>query len=350
MSGVNYSLGAGKPLINREQSYVLDRKLLTVHSEDRDVSKWPNANEFEIVLPQQLLNVQSLRLVEIEVPTKINNISNLNQNNQFFFRYNGGNSLLITVPDGLYTETGLASEIQRLMRIAGGNTDIVVTFTPLSVTSSKSFFNFTTDVINTCILEFSKCPPYSCTSSVPPFSVSTENKIFANTFNWGLAYNLGFNKKTYTVNAVNRNISSDFTPNLTPDQCMYMEIEKYNSYDELYSNNQSDFDHNSNSNIKLVNGNNSYTGKVNSAFAKIPLITIAADGHVFESRNIGLQNITHYDPPNERIARLKFKFRFHDGRLLDFASNQFNFTLEFNMLRNEMGKQYNVRIPSTYAL
>ena len=45
---VNYSLGAGKPLISREQNYVLDRKLLTVHSEDRDISKWPNSNEFEI--------------------------------------------------------------------------------------------------------------------------------------------------------------------------------------------------------------------------------------------------------------------------------------------------------------
>ena len=56
MSGVNYSLGAGKPLISREQNYVLDRKLLTVHSEDRDSSKWPNSNEFEIVLDSEKLS------------------------------------------------------------------------------------------------------------------------------------------------------------------------------------------------------------------------------------------------------------------------------------------------------
>ena len=80
MSGVNYSLGAGKPLISREQNYVLDRKLLTIHSEDRDITKWPNANEFEIVLPQQLLNIQSMRLVEIEVPSKLYVFSNLYQN------------------------------------------------------------------------------------------------------------------------------------------------------------------------------------------------------------------------------------------------------------------------------
>ena len=59
-----YTLGSSKPLINREQNYVLDRKLLTVHSEDRDINKWPNSNTFEIMLPEQLLNVQSMRLIQ----------------------------------------------------------------------------------------------------------------------------------------------------------------------------------------------------------------------------------------------------------------------------------------------
>ena len=40
MSNVSYNLGNHKPLINRDQTYVLDRKLITIHSEDRDISKW----------------------------------------------------------------------------------------------------------------------------------------------------------------------------------------------------------------------------------------------------------------------------------------------------------------------
>ena len=40
------SLGMSKPIINREQNYVLDRKLVSIHSEDRDITKWPNSNTF----------------------------------------------------------------------------------------------------------------------------------------------------------------------------------------------------------------------------------------------------------------------------------------------------------------
>jgi len=349
---VNYSLGAGKPLISREQNYVLDRKLLTVHSEDRDVSKWPNANEFEIIMPQQLLNVQSMRLVEIETPftSRLNMFSNLNQNTKLFINYNNTGSKSITIPTGNYSGTTLAAAINTQLT-ASISADIVCTFTPniTDTTIGTGTFSFKSTT-NPYTLDFSACPIYSCLRTVPPFMVQTENIIFGNTFNWGLPYILGFSKKQYTGVATVK-LDADTTANLTPDTCMYMEIEKYNSYDEMYPCNQSNFDHNSKSNIQLINSNNSYQGKINSAFAKIPLITTnVSNNYVFESRNIGLQNITHYEPPLERLARLKFKFRYHDGRLVDFQNNNFNFTIEFNMLRDEMGKQYNVRIPLTYTL
>ena len=41
-----YVLKSDHPLIPREQTFAIDRKLLTVHSEDRDVNKWPNSNHF----------------------------------------------------------------------------------------------------------------------------------------------------------------------------------------------------------------------------------------------------------------------------------------------------------------
>ena len=50
-----YNLHNSNQLIANEQNYVLDRKLLTVHSEDRDIKKWPNANHFEIMLPESML-------------------------------------------------------------------------------------------------------------------------------------------------------------------------------------------------------------------------------------------------------------------------------------------------------
>ena len=117
-----------------------------------------------------------------------------------------------------------------------------------------------------------------------------------------------------------------------------MEVEKYNSYDELYPYNESS---------RQLYGNNAYDGKVNSAFAKIPITT----HHQFsDARTFYLVNVAHYDPPIERIARLKFRFRFHDGRLVNFQNFPFDFTIEFNSLRNEIEKKYNVRIPASYIL
>ena len=50
----------------------------------------------------------------------------------------------------------------------------------------------------------------------------------------------------------------------------------------------------------------------------------------------------------EKLSKLKFKFRYHDGRLVDFKCLPFSFTLEFNMLRDEQMRARNVRISGLY--
>ena len=75
------------PLIAREQTYVLERKLVTIHSEDRDVCSWPHSSMFEITLPQQLLNVQSIRLIESNFPSVNNVFTNSNQNTKLTFNF-----------------------------------------------------------------------------------------------------------------------------------------------------------------------------------------------------------------------------------------------------------------------
>lgn len=47
-----YNVNNEHQLIRRQNTYVLDRKLVTIHSQDRDVSQWPNANHFEVTLPK----------------------------------------------------------------------------------------------------------------------------------------------------------------------------------------------------------------------------------------------------------------------------------------------------------
>ena len=136
--------------------------------------------------------------------------------------------------------------------------------------------------------------------------------------------------------------------NITGEKTIYMEVDKYSSYDELepYSK--------ATNNLYQRQGvyktsQNDFGGKVNSAFAKIPVTTIP-HGETFESRNGFLQNLTIFDPPLERIQKLKFKFRYHDGRLVKFDDNPINFTIELHKLKNEIADSKRVRVPPLYTL
>ncbi len=80
---INLNLQNNHPLIPREDIYWLNRKCLTVHSQDRDFSKWPFPNEFEINLPEDYNNIQSTRLIEFTFPVNLYNFSNVNQNTHF---------------------------------------------------------------------------------------------------------------------------------------------------------------------------------------------------------------------------------------------------------------------------
>jgi hypothetical protein len=132
-------------------------------------------------------------------------------------------------------------------------------------------------------------------------------------------------------------VKSPSMPKLLGDNCIYLEVNKYNTYDEIYPYSTS----------TTTTYKNDYGGRANSAFAKI-LVTNTPYSIAFESTNGLLNNMSYFDPPLERIGKLEFKFRYHDGRLVDFQDFPFNFTIEINMLRNEILKTYNIRAPILY--
>jgi len=345
----SYNLGNSKPLINREQNYVLDRKLLTVHSEDRDITKWPNSNMFEIMLPEPLLNVQSMRLIQATVPGSFFTFSNDYQNTKFNFSV-GGENYTVEIQEGYYTPDQLTIEITNKMNRVTGGTDASFNVFYDQV-GQKFWFGHTDLSFN---LNFCQQITYNFNNCEQPIVWNNHSK-------WGLPYYLGFQKICYSSLTDLSGISFDYAcPNnttltnsvdiihyiaaplsflLTGETCMYLEVDKYNSYDELYPYNES---------TRQNYDNNAYSGKVNSAFAKIPIK--AHDTNSYDSRTFYLHNLVQYDPPIERIARLKFKLRFHDGRLVNFQNFPFDFTVEFNSLRNEMEKKYHIRIPATYIL
>jgi len=350
----SYILGHNKPLINREQNYVLDRKLLSVHSEDRDITKYPQSNTFEIMLPETVMNVQSLRLVQATFPNKYYTFSSSYQNTQLQFTI-GEYTLTIQISEGSYTAGQMALELTAKMNAALPISELVDgSFNVFhDEVSDKMWFGhsakeFTLNFDTQLLYDNTSCP------SLPLY--------WENYANWGLPYNLGFQKETYTSLFNADGVSFDYLcpaavcPGgavirhyvvaplpfvLNSETCIYMEVDKYNNYDELYPYNQS---------TRAPFDNHVSNGRVNAAFAKIPIQYSLASDISNDTRCRFLQNLVQYDPPIERIARLKFRFRFHDGRLVDFQNKNFDFSLEFNCLKNEIAKVLNVRIPVTYIL
>ena len=83
----NFILQTAHPLIQREQTYVLDRKLISIHSVDRDYQQWPNSNHFGIDLGEAFHNVQSMRLINFAVPSNNYTFSTAYQNTKMSFTY-----------------------------------------------------------------------------------------------------------------------------------------------------------------------------------------------------------------------------------------------------------------------
>ena len=335
------------PLIPREQTYTVDRKLVTVHTEDRDINQWPEPNHFEVSIPETLLNVESIRLVEIMLPANYYTFSNRNQNTKFWVTC-GPFTNEIIIGEGFYNDPEeLAAEITGAMNAVSWDPGVVFIVTYNRV-SQKFWFSETSGVSFT--LDFERESEYD-------LSCNTHDKIvFDNYTKWGLPWYLGFDKETYTssqatsaivfhydgTSAVGANkyyVTAPATLNVLGESAIYMELDKYNSMDEIkpYS-------------ISTNNlYNNDYNGRVNSAFAKIPVVA-TPHAQFFDSRNAFLQNVAHYNPPIEKIKKLKFKFRYHDGRLVDFQNSNFNFTIAFNLLQNEQLRDYTVNIPNTYFM
>ena len=126
-----------------------------------------------------------------------------------------------------------------------------------------------------------------------------------------------------------------------------MEIEKYNNCDEMIENPQysSSLSDPNNTCFK-----NTYGGKVDSFFSKI--ITFGNDindntkNPISQSINGMLHNASRiFTPPLQNLRKLKFRFRYHDGRLVNFSNQAINFTLEINSIRNEMRNKMTVNTP-----
>ena len=330
-------------LIERLQNFTLDRKVLSIDTNDRDKSRWPNANEFEVSTPQVYNNVESLRLINIQTPNQLYNISENLQNNKLIIA-NGNNRQLITIDDGYYNPTQICESIQTQVNKnfnSIGN-DFFVHYN--TVSQKPHFMSETKD--------FSLI--FQDDTIIYSSSSNCISKVYEQHSNWGLGSILGFNNKNFVSSTPQTNSNSSeiyfyhnnisllpsasgviIPPdklNLDFNQFIYLEIDKYNTSDEIkpYINNRL---------------NSSNTGLVNSYFAKIP-IRFRSNGinQSLSCKEDFMDSLSYYQPTIEKISKFKIKLRYHNGILVDLGNYNISFTLEINQIRNEM-KNYNVRKP-----
>ena len=100
-------------LIERVQNFTLDRKILSIDSDDRDKEKWPNAAEFELACPQIYNSIETIRILNIHMPNYFYNISEYLQNNKLIVSIdNGATTNEVKLDDGNYTPTYLQNALE----------------------------------------------------------------------------------------------------------------------------------------------------------------------------------------------------------------------------------------------
>ena len=140
---LNNNISTNHPLIPNSNDYIIYKKFVSIHSEDRDILKYPVSSIFEIELPEDIINVYSLRLVNWTFPANYNTFSTLNKNVRMTFvinnPYNPGANMVfnpleqeifeclftstneqfvIIIEDGLYTPDQMVTELQNKFNTA----------------------------------------------------------------------------------------------------------------------------------------------------------------------------------------------------------------------------------------
>lgn len=390
------------PLIENANTYILQKKYVSIYSQDRDQLKYPDPANFEIELPQDYTNVQTIKLSSWSFPANYSVFSYANGNVSMIFQMrfvynpddhgvtdplvkaiylalteNPDKEYLFQIEIGFYNPDQMARELTNKMNEAITNqiisflqknpeysylleifveyTDFVIVYNSVSqilvfgnknsgfyLPNDAEFYKIENLIRNgSCRIDIGELPSFS---------------------NWGLPSFLGFtrcpetalpakNVSGYRFYYGDVSIPGDngvwILPNLPGAKVWYLqapikinlmggayfflEIDSgtsFNCIDETSPYNVSQY-------TITTNGTN---GIVNAAFAKIAVPTTP----ISQWFDNDMTPYKWFDPPAERIRRLKIKIRYHNNALVNFGSFEYSFMLEFAMLTPQIQRKSSV--------
>jgi hypothetical protein len=396
-----FNVNETHPLIPNSQNYTYYNKYVSIHSEDRDYIKYPNSTLFEIELPEDYLNVSTVRLVDWTFPANYSTFSPLSSNITMTFiinnPYNPGehefsdplqNAIFealydyknsqysIIIEEGYYNPDQMATELTNKFNesvnsviknfftansyidllnqfvSSGGYTQFVIVYN--NVGQKLWFGNKSSGFIltnSTSIIKDNFTDNLNCKNpKLPDYS------------NWGLPGYLGLDRcdtpSTSVVDFVPRFYYGDvlagdngywLLPDLPSAQVSFLDATyKINlfgvSYMYMEIDGLNNMDETSPYNITpFTLTTNKTNGIVNSAFAKIAVPTTPmSQWFDRDARPYKL-----FLPPAERIRKLKIKIRYHNGQLVNFGVFNYSFTLEFSLYSSQQLRDYKLFQPSS---
>lgn len=397
-SNLPFNLNSNHPLIPNSQDYALYRKYISIHSEDRDITKYPDASSFEIELPEDYLNIITARVADWTFPANYSTFSLSNGNLKISFQitqpYNPGEhafsnqmqeaifdalysyqsqKYLVVISPGFYNPDQMVTELTNRFNavvteqivnymkasssysslvdsflLEGGYNQFVVVYNTVKQNiwfgnRSSGFTIITNDPANNAIEEQVRC----LRPQLPDFS------------NYGLASFVGLPRCNVAaesiVDFVPRFYYGDVKPGdngfwLTPDpslpgsQVFFIECpNKINLMGPSYMYLEVDpfncIDETSPFNLsRFTMTTNQTNGIVNSALAKIPIPTTPLS-QWFDKESLSYKLFL---PPAERVRKIKIRLRYHNGELVNFGNYNYSFTLEFTLYSSQQMRKYNV--------
>jgi len=177
-------------------------KFINIDTKFRDDYDYTQPANFQIVLPEKVNDVHSLRVTNVEIPMSFYNIS-ANLGNNYFKVVNGPNTEMITIADNNYTAATLATEIAT--KLAASTHGTVITFTLNA--NGRTIVRATTN--RSIVFDVDK------TGSSDKFN-------FKQKFGWLL----GFRKTTYSVTA--SATTAECTLDLYGTRYLYLALDEFN--------------------------------------------------------------------------------------------------------------------------
>jgi len=391
----NYNLNTTHPLQNNSNQYETIAKYVSIHSEDRNMIKYPSSSYFEIQLPQSLENVTAVRVNDWAFPSNYNTFSSSFRNLELTFKIIDPfkpdeflhpeayaiyialtalqtTNLLVVISPGFYTPQQMVTELTNKLNYVVQTAINNYYGTPI-FTYSYNRFSVVYNEVEQNIWFGNTSDQFELTNSVSAAQTKLQTNLNCDDNvhsvrhdeynNFGLPSFIGLSKfDMKSTNGEDINVTNVNTPRffygdvnsgdngfwLLPDTDIgatkvwwIAALNKINlmgpAYLYIEVTGLNCMDEMYPFTLNEYNSTNSnQSGIVNSALAKVAVSSTPISQWF---NNNYQQSYSYFFPPAENIRKLRIKIRYHSGIVPDFGTFPWSMTMEFILLKPQILRQ-----------